>query len=165
MHVMFLGHFCPEDVQYSSLPTFQRMYCVHPTSTKVHTFYESTYFSKDVQRTSAVRQRMYCVQGWLMLNWTRYLCMKVTNVTVTRTWLVRPWNLPCCPAEMAGDQRPCCTGLIPFMQRAVLLKKLNWLNFFTFTTKGRSRSRYPRNEHLVVPTQNWYFSKPSGPSS
>lgn len=33
-------------------------------------------------------QRMYCAQCWLMSQLTRYLCMKVTEVSVT--WLVRP---------------------------------------------------------------------------
>ena len=55
----------------------------------------------------------------------------------------------------------CCTGLIPLMQRTVLPRNLNWLESFTFTLKGRSRSRDQGNKRLVVPILHWYFRKPS----
>ena len=55
-------------------------------------------------------QRMYCrilLRAMLpdveLRKWTRYLCIKVTDVRVT--WLVRLWDLPRDPAKRDGDQR------------------------------------------------------------
>ena len=95
-------------------------------------------------------QRMYCVQCCLIANWRRYICMKVTNIPVTRTWLVRPWNLPRCPAAMDGDQRLMLYWIDPVDAADRRAANLNWLKLFTFTSKGRSRSKDQRNEHLVV---------------
>ena len=77
-------------------------------------------------------QRMYCVQCCLMSNWTWYLCMKVTNVPVTLTWLVRPWNLPWSPAERDGDQRLILYWIDPVDAADRLTAKPELAEFFYF---------------------------------
>ena len=84
-------------------------------------------------------QRMYCAQCWLMSQLTRYLCMKVTEVSVT--WLVRPWNLRRCPAELDGDQRLMLYWIDPVDAADRLDAKSELAESFTFTMKGRSRSK------------------------
>ena len=48
---------------------------------------------------------------------------------------------------------------LPTNMHSVLLQNLNWLNSFTWTTKGRNRSKDQQNERLVVPIQHWYLRR------
>ena len=65
-----------------------------------------------------------------MWKFTRYLYMMVTNVPVMLTWVVILRNFKAyhdVQQKWMVINNSCCTGLIPLMQRRVVLQNLKWL--------------------------------------
>ena len=59
------------------------------------------------------------------------------------TWLVRPWDLPQCPAEMDGDQWLMLFWIDPVDSANSLAANLNWLKKFYFHFERQESEQRP----------------------